>query len=159
MNRDPGDRGMGDIVSTVARWLNGFILAYGIYVMLYGHVTPGGGFEGGVVIACGFILLTLAGGQDSGLNFCKRAASSLACAGILLFLALAWAGMWWAGGAFFQNFIETSEEARFALFSAGTIPISNVGLGLLVAGALFRVFTVLTAFQIAADGKQKDNGS
>lgn len=155
MNRGPGDEGMGEIVRTVARWLNGFILAYGIYAVLYGHVSPGGGFDGGVVMACGFILLTLAGGQGLGLSFfSKGAASSLGSAGVLLFLALAWMGMWWADGAFFQNFIDTSEEAQFTLLSAGTIPISNVGVGLMVASSLFLVFTVLAAFRIGGASEE-----
>lgn len=161
MNRDPSDQGMGEIVRTVARWLRGFILAYGIYVVLHGHITPGGGFEGGIVIACVFILLTLAGGQDLGLSFfSRRAALSFISVGGLLFLALAWMGMWWAGGAFLQNFIGTSEEARFSLFSAGTIPILNIGLGLMVASSLFLVFTVLAAFRIdAASEKPEEEGS
>ena len=163
MNRDPSDQGMGEIVRTVARWLRGFILAYGIYVVLYGHITPGGGFEGGIVIACSFILLTLAGGQDLGLSFfSRRAASSFMSVGVLLLLALAWMGMGWTGGAFFQNFIGTSEEARFSFFSAGTIPISNIGLGLSVASSLFLVFTVLAAFQVGTAGEKPEeegNGS
>ena len=44
MKHDPSEESMGEIVRTVARWLKGFILVYGIYVVLYGHVTPGGGF-------------------------------------------------------------------------------------------------------------------
>ena len=144
-----GEPGMGEIVRTVARWLKGFILAYGIYLILYGHVTPGGGFAGGVVIACGFILLTLAGGQTYGLShFSRQAASSFDSAGVLLFLALACAGMGWAGGVFFSNFIGTPEEARFTLFSGGTMPVSNIGLGLKVASSLFLVFIVLAAFRI-----------
>lgn len=149
MTRDPSDDGMGEIVQTVARWLKGFILVYGVYVILYGHVTPGGGFAGGVIIACGFILLTLAGGQRVGLSyFSRRAASSLDSAGVLLFLVLAWMGMWWAGGAFFQNFIATSEQSRFTLFSGGIMPVSNIGIGLKVASSLFLVFTVLAVFEI-----------
>ena len=157
MNRAPREDGMGVIVGTVARWLRGFILAYGIYVVLHGHITPGGGFEGGIVIACGFILLTLAGGQKLGLSFFSRkAAISFISVGVLLFLALAWMGTWWAGGAFFENFIGTSEEARFSLFSAGTIPILNIGLGLKVASSLFLVFTVLAAFQVGAASEEQD---
>ncbi len=150
---------MGEIVRTVARWLQGFILAYGIYLVLYGHVTPGGGFAGGVVIACGFVLLTLAGGQDLGLSFfSRRAASSFDSAGVLLFLLLAWLGMAWAGGAFFENFIATAEEDHFTLLSAGTVPISNIGLGLKVASSLFLVFTVLAAFRIvgADEGSEEE---
>ena len=154
MNDDPSRDGMGVVVQTVARWLRGFILLYGIYIVLYGHITPGGGFAGGVIIACGFVLLTLAGGQQQGLSFfSKGAASTLDSVGVLIFLVLAWIGMW-AGGAFFQNFIGTSEEGRFTLFSGGLIPISNIGLGMKVASSLFLVFSVLAALRIVTDGKQ-----
>lgn len=156
MNGDPSRDGMGVVVQTVARWLKGLILLYGIYVVLYGHVTPGGGFAGGVIIACGFILLTLAGGEKQGLSFfSKGAASTLDSVGVLIFLALAWLGMW-AGSAFFQNFIGTSERARFTLFSGGIIPISNIGLGMKVASSLFLVFTVLAALQIVAGSRKQE---
>ena len=90
MNDDPSRDGMGVVVHTVARWLRGFILLYGIYIILYGHVTPGGGFAGGVIIACGFVLLTLAGGQKLGLSFfSKGAASTFDSIGVLIFLVLA----------------------------------------------------------------------
>ena len=77
-------------------------MIYGIYVVLYGHVTPGGGFAGGVIIACGFILLRLADGPEA-VQSGRTPASFLDSAGILLFLALATMGMW-AEGAFFQGF-------------------------------------------------------
>ncbi len=158
MNGISADKGLGEIVQTVARWLGGLILVYGIYIVLYGHVTPGGGFAGGVIIACGFILQTLAGGPKPGLSqFRRSAASVLDSAGVLLFLALAWMGMWRARGAFFQNFIATPEEAHFTLFSGGIMPIANIGLGLKVASSLFLVFTVLAAFRIgAARGKPEE---
>ena len=147
MNEDTPDRSLGDIVRTVTRWLAGLILVYGIYIVLYGHVTPGGGFAGGVIIACGFILQALAGGLESGVG--RRAASVLDSGGVLLFLALACLG-WWFGGSFFQNFIATPEEARFTLLSAGIIPVANVGLGVKVASSLFLVFAALAAFRIVA---------
>ncbi len=49
--------GMSMIVKTVTRWLKGPILLFGIYIVLYGHITPGGGFGGGVIIASAFILV------------------------------------------------------------------------------------------------------
>lgn len=146
---------MGEIVQTVARWLKGFILIYGIYVVLYGHVTPGGGFAGGVIIACGFILLRLADGPEAARSG-RTPASFLDSAGILLFLAVAAMGMWWADGAFFRNFISTPEAAWFTLFSGGTIPISNIGLGLKVASSLFLAFAVLAAFRIEPAKASRD---
>ena len=142
--------GLSMIVKTVTRWLKGPILLFGIYLVLYGHITPGGGFGGGVVIASAFILITLAMGQVSGLQtFSKAVASRLDSLGLLIFLALGWLATWWAGGYFFENLIGTPESAHFTLISGGTMPLSNLALGLKVASALFLVFTVLTAFQIA----------
>ena len=158
MKPDHGNEGMSVIVQTVARWLKGFILMYGIYIVLYGHITPGGGFAGGVIIACVFTLLTLAGGQRQGLGFfSKGAASTLDSIGLLMFLAIAWLGTWWVGGFFFRNFISTPEQAHFTLFSGGTIPMSNIGLGLKVASSIFLVFTVLAAFEIVrGDGEGEE---
>ena len=72
MSALPPEPGLGVIVGTVARWLKGLVLLYGIYLVAYGHVSPGGGFAGGVVIACGFVLLTLAGGGRVGLEHFPR---------------------------------------------------------------------------------------
>ena len=44
--RDTGT-GMSMIVKTVTRWLKGPIMLFGIYLVAYGHITPGGGFGGG----------------------------------------------------------------------------------------------------------------
>ena len=153
MTKTPSSEGMGEIVQTVARWIKGFILTYGIYVMLYGHITPGGGFEGGVIIACGFILPVLAGGQ---MDFSRNAASLLFSGGVLLFLALAVTGIWMSGGAFFHNFIETPAGSRFSLFSGGIIPIANIGIGLTVASSLFLAFMVVSAFPTESPNEKGD---
>ena len=141
--------GMSLTVKTVARWLKGPILLFGIYMVLYGHITPGGGFGGGVVIGLAFILVTLVSGERVGLHlFSKRATSRLDSVGLLIFLVLGWLGTWWAGGYFFNNFVATPEAAQFSLISGGVMPMANIALGLKVASALFLVFTVLTAFRI-----------
>ena len=140
---------MGVTVKTVTRWLKGPILLFGIYLVLYGHITPGGGFGGGVVIASAFILITLASGESASLHlFSKGVASRLDSVGLLIFLVLGWLGTGWAGSYFFSNFINTPEEAQFTLLSGGIMPMANLALGIKVASALFLVFTLLTAFQI-----------
>jgi len=146
----PGsEASMSLTVRTVARWLKGPILLFGIYMVLYGHITPGGGFGGGVVIALAFILITVVSGERASLHlFSKGASSRLDSVGLLIFLALGWLGTWWASGFFFNNFIATPETAQFTLLSGGIMPMENIALGLKVASALFLVFTVLTAFQI-----------
>jgi multicomponent Na+:H+ antiporter subunit B len=51
---------MNIIVKTASRILFPFILVFGIYIALYGHLGPGGGFPAGVVLATAFILLVIA---------------------------------------------------------------------------------------------------
>ena len=128
--------GMSPIVRTVSRWMRGLLLLYGIQVVLYGHLSPGGGFCGGVLIAAAFALVLLAEGRESPL--CVRAlqaAERLDGLGALALLAVAAAGLW-LGGSFFENVIETPASRRFALPSSGTILLGNVAIGLKVASGL-----------------------
>jgi multicomponent Na+:H+ antiporter subunit B len=156
LERKPG---MSMIVRTVTRWLKGPILLFGIYIVLYGHVTPGGGFGGGVIIASAFILIMLARGAEHGHGiFSKVAASRLDSSGLIAFLALGWLGTWYAS-SFFNNFIDTPDQAHFTLFSGGIMPMMNIALGFKVASALFLVFAVLTAIHIAgAAGPEPEEG-
>lgn len=157
MNQQTPREGMSVIVKTVTRWLKGFILLYGIYIVLYGHLTPGGGFAGGVIVACAFILIELAEGQ-SGVDkvLGRRMAAELDSIGALIFLGVAAAGMVLAG-VFFRNFVATPGEAHFTLFSAGVIPSCNIGIGLKVGASLFLVFAMLSALHVAVrqDGRRK----
>jgi multicomponent Na+:H+ antiporter subunit B len=150
---DPKE-GMSLIVKTANRWLKGLILLYGIWMVLYGHLTPGGGFPGGVVIASAFILITLAEGQRGATRHLgKTAAMELDSVGALIFLLVAVLGMAIAG-AFFANFISTDAESFFALLSAGVIPLCNIGIGLKVGSSLFMVFVILSAIRVVL----KDDG-
>ena len=57
--------GMTLIVKTITRLTVGLILIYAIYIVLHGHISPGGGFAGGIIIALSFIHLMLAYGKDA----------------------------------------------------------------------------------------------
>lgn len=61
MNPDPEEL----IVRTVCRRLAPFIQLFGLYVIMHGHSSPGGGFQGGVILAASFILLGLTEGIDA----------------------------------------------------------------------------------------------
>ena len=151
-------KGMTLIVKTVTRWVKVFIFLYGVYIIITGHLTPGGGFAGGVIIACSYMLLTLAYGKDFALNrFGTRAAGHIDSAGALIFLVVALFGLGF-GGVFFANFLQTRYPgAEFQLLSAGTILISNIAVGLKVAASLFLIFVILSVLRILVteDGVQK----
>jgi multicomponent Na+:H+ antiporter subunit B len=52
------------IVKTLARLLVPFIVVYALYVVMHGHYSPGGGFQGGVILAAGFVLLGISHGLE-----------------------------------------------------------------------------------------------
>ena len=156
MKEQKSTAGMSLVVKTVTHWLKGFIFLFGAYIVLYGHVTPGGGFAGGVILACAFILIFLAEGQAPAEHTVSRGvASELDSVGVLIFLVVAVAGMRIAG-IFFRNFITTAEGSYFKLLSAGVIPVYNIAIGLKVCMSLFMVFTMVSALHVAVKaGKRK----
>ncbi len=146
------------IVKTVTRWIKGFIILYGIYITLTGHLTPGGGFAGGVIIACSYMLLTLAYGKEYSLSKLNtQIASKLDSLGALLFLFVALAGII-SSGIFFDNFFQKLFPGEnFKLLSSGVIPINNIAICLKVGAPLFLVFIILSAIRIVTnqDGTKK----
>jgi multicomponent Na+:H+ antiporter subunit B len=149
---------MSVIVRTVARTVVGFIFLYGIYVVCYGHLSPGGGFGGGVVIACSFILLLLAYGKSYALKaFGYRAAKSFDSLGALLFLALALMGLVLSGGVFFLNTIQKNFPGQpLRLLNGGIVPLSNVAIAVKVSASLFLAAVVLAALRVKAGGADGD---
>jgi multicomponent Na+:H+ antiporter subunit B len=118
--------------------LVGPVLVLGAYVIAHGHLTPGGGFSGGVIVA-GALLLAYAAGQVVRLRrvgsiALLEGAEALGAAG---FLALALGGLI-AAGALLENFLPLGTSGM--LLSAGTIPVGNVAVGIEVAGAVALVF-------------------
>jgi multicomponent Na+:H+ antiporter subunit B len=127
----------------VARWLAavlvGPMVVLALYLAAHGHLTPGGGFAGGVVGA-GALLLAYAGGQAFALGRIRsepllEAGEAL---GALGFVALGFAGLVW-GAAALQNVIPLGTPK--ALLSGGTIPIANLAVGLEVAGGVALVLS------------------
>ncbi len=144
--------GMSLIVGTVTHWVCAFIMLYGLYIAAYGHLTPGGGFAGGVILACGFMLMMLAFGKKRlGKSLSLGRASVLDCFGALFFWLLAAAGILLGGGILFKNFLPHGERLR--LWSAGIIPLCNAAIALKVMASLVLVLGALSALRVTAGGK------
>jgi multicomponent Na+:H+ antiporter subunit B len=143
-------KGMTIIVKTIASWVKVLIVLFGIYIILFGHLTPGGGFAGGVILASSYVLIMLAFGREfAEENLSLPVTSKLDCVGALLFAAVALFGLFYGAASFFWNYIwskyEIGEPLR--LVSAGTIPLSNIAIALKVGASLFMVILVLSVFR------------
>jgi multicomponent Na+:H+ antiporter subunit B len=140
--------GMSVIVRVVVRWLFAFVLIFGFAVALFGHVSPGGGFAGGVIIACAYVLATLAFGAKEGpAAWMKKRASTLDAMGALALLALAFLGF--LSGHFLHSWIG-SEPELFELGSSTYIVLLNLAILLKVGAGLFAGFMAIVSFTGAA---------
>ena len=147
--------GMSLIVKTIVRFLFGFIFVFSVSIVLYGHITPGGGFGGGVMLACGWILFLLAFGREEAVSLMRETvAGVLDSAGALAFLVIALLGL--VSGKFFLNFLPQGENYQF--LSSGMIPLANLAILVKVAAGLAGVFLALAAFHIARSGERRPMG-
>ena len=136
--------GMTLIVKTITRLTIGLILLFGIYIVLHGHLSPGGGFAGGVIVALSFVHLMLAFGKDVAVaKISRNLVSNLESIGAIMFLSIALLGF--LGGAFFLNIL--SKGRPFDLFSGGTIILSNISIGIKVGVGLFAIFLALVILE------------
>ena len=139
-------KGMSLIVKKVAQLITGFIFLYGIYIIVHGHLTPGGGFAGGAILAGAYILQTLAFGRDPLLLKKKETNTSLSeSISIFIVLMLAVAGFFIGTKVFFNNYLPTGKIGE--LVSAGAIPLYNIFIGIEVAAALLTIFLALIIYK------------
>lgn len=138
--------GMTPIVKKVTQLIVGLIFLYGIYIITHGHLTPGGGFAGGAVVAGSFVLLVLAYGSDIlKLKRREEGSSVVESLGILLFIILAFAAIFIGTKIFFTNYLPKGVIGE--LISAGVIPLYNIAVGIEVAAALFTIFLALVIYK------------
>lgn len=156
-------KGMTIIVKTISSWVKMLIFLFGIYIVLFGHLTPGGGFAGGVILASSYVLLMLAFGREFVQKDLPLALDSkLDCLGAFMFAMIATLGLVF-GGVFFINFLHQNDWVRehlqsgpLKLVSSGTIPLSNIAIGLKVGASLFLVTFVLSVFRFSTSANKQE---
>ncbi len=106
------------------------IIMFGVYVFVHGHLTPGGGFPGGTIIAAAVLLLYLSNEEfAANLKVTKSLEGSMGSLYVIFgLIGLA------TGGAFLFNFLPTGVVG--ALFSAGVVPLVYSVIGLKVGSEL-----------------------
>lgn len=140
------------IIKTTTRYLATLILTFGAYIILHGHLTPGGGFQGGAVFASGLALIIVANRyEEVRKTFSKVPLGGLESAGALGFLGTAALGF--AGYTFFKNVIANSGFPLFGdptplginpgyLNTGGTLSYMNIFVGTKVLAGLTSIVLV-----------------
>ena len=119
------------VVSTGCRFLFPLILLFGGYIFIHGHLTPGGGFQGGAIIASAYVLVYL-GCRGRRIN--EVGSQTVESLGGLAFVVVALVGLAVGGGYFLSNFLPKGELNQ--LFSAGIIPVIYIAIGFKVGSEL-----------------------
>jgi multicomponent Na+:H+ antiporter subunit B len=120
-----------DILDFLARKLSPYILLFGMYLITHGHLSPGGGFQGGVVLASGIVLLLLCRGSEETENlFPARCLIIIEAAGLYFLIALGLAGI--LAGTYFLG---PAPIARW-WNNAGFVFTLNVVIGLKVGAGM-----------------------
>lgn len=137
------------ITIVVSRWVSPFIFVFGLYIVAYGHLSPGGGFPGGIILACSFILALLARGKESALKRLPYiVARKLDVSGALFFLFVAFLGLVFGGG-FFSNFLhQLCPGAPLRVLSGGTIMINNFIICIKICASIFLIILFLSVLRV-----------
>lgn len=128
------------ILQTMASLLVPLALMFGLYVVLNGHLSPGGGFSGGTVMGAALILYLAAFGFEKAERFFTFRTFRAVSVCALGFYALAKAYSFFTGANGLPSVFTPGTPG--ALFSAGLIPYLNIAVGLVVACTMYAFFTL-----------------
>lgn len=128
------------LLRATARIIVPLVIVYGIYVILNGHLGPGGGFSGGAVIGGGLILYATAFGFEPLERFLnlKRYRAVVLCA--LCFYSLAKCYSFFCGANHLETVFGPGTPGR--IFSAGLILPLNAAVGLVVACTMYGFYSI-----------------
>ncbi|KYK23348.1 hypothetical protein AYK24_00995 [Thermoplasmatales archaeon SG8-52-4] len=121
------------IVKIVSRELTPFIFLFGVYIIIYGHLSPGGGFQGGVILAMGAILVMVIYGGEKMQKYVPHLAF-IEILGVFLFLLFGLLSISY-GKQFYSNL--------------GTIWILNIIIGLKVFVGLVILYLLFIRWELS----------
>jgi multicomponent Na+:H+ antiporter subunit B len=137
LNRAERRKG-SELLQTGAQLLFPILVMFGIYVFVNGHLSPGGGFQGGVIIASAVVLLIT---SESERTLREKTLHLVEALSGFAYVAVGLAGLWLAAGFLDPRFLPAGEFGN--LMSAGAIPVIYSLIGLKVGSELSGVIDSL----------------
>lgn len=131
--------GASDATRLLSLLLIPLLVSLGVYLALHGALTPGGGFQAGVVLAAGPLVILLAGRYLA----LKRVAphwalEALDAIGATAYAAIGLGGLIFAS-TYLENFLPLGTSGH--LLSAGMMPLNSIAVALEVTGAFLLTWT------------------
>ena len=130
---------VSDAVRVTGLLLIGPLLLFGLDIMTHGQLTPGGGFQGGVIVATAVVLIYLSGNVRLFEWVARETATrTIEAIGLVTFTAVGAVGAV-TGGAYLQNVLPLGRIG--SVLSSGTIAVLSIATGLAVTGGFLALFT------------------
>lgn len=128
------------IILLVSRVVSPFIMLFALYVIFHGHYSPGGGFQGGTLLAAALLLMRLAAGSEiAQLQFKRILGTPLGSAGVLIYFGTGFAALL-SGGEFLNyRFLPLAGFTAAELRSLGILLV-EIGVGLAVMAILVAIY-------------------
>ena len=117
------------------------ILIFGIYVVLNGHISPGGGFSGGAILGTGFILYVSAFGFEKTERFMNAKTVSIITLIALLVYCLSKCYSFFTGANHMESGIPLGTPG--AILSSGLILVLNICVGMVVACTMYSFYALV----------------
>ncbi len=134
------------ILKTVAKMVAPFIIMYGAYVILNGHISPGGGFSGGAIIGAGLILISLGTGRKTTKKFFNfKVFTAITSCSLLSYAGLK-TYSFYTGAHHIETGVPLGTPG--AILSSGFILPLNIFVGLIVACTMFGFYSLFTKGEI-----------
>lgn len=135
---DVVDYASDPIVAPMCRFLIPVILVFGIYILLNGHLSPGGGFSGGSILAAGLMLFAMVWGDSaaSAVLRPRRLQTVVLCS--LGFYCLAKSYSFYTGANHLHSIISPGTPGR--ILSAGLILPLNMAVGFVVCCTMYSFY-------------------
>ena len=137
------------ILRTMGRALLPGILIYGIYILLNGQNSPGGGFSGGAVIGAGMILFSAAFGMKAADRFLTMKACMVITFVSLAFYSFAKGYVFFTGANGLENHIPKGTPG--AILSGGMILPLDIAVGCVVSVTMFGFYSLFRRGSIGMD--------
>lgn len=128
------------ILQMAARVLVPCVIIFGIYVVLNGHISPGGGFSGGAIIGAGLIIYLTAFGFARTERFMTEKLVKLLTVSALTFYCFAKSYSFYTGANGLESIISTGTPG--AILSAGLIVYLNICVGIVVACTMYTFYVM-----------------
>ncbi len=138
IENDARDLILKKVTSLVMPW----IILFGVYVVLNGHISPGGGFSGGAVMGASLILYSTAFGADAVSRFFTRKTFRTITSIALLCYAASKAYSFFTGANGLPTGIPLGTPG--AIFSSGLILVLDICVGMVVACTMYGFYTLFT---------------